>query len=65
MVWTYKAMVQPIMLYAASVWASRLDTKTAAGLKRLNRLALMGLGPMRKSTPTAGLEIILDVPPWI
>ena len=32
-------------------------------LSSLNRLALIGLAPMRKGTPTAGLEVIFNVQP--
>jgi hypothetical protein len=53
-----------MLTYGALVWAHRkMPDYLVSRLTKLNRLAAMGLGPMRRNTPTAGLEIILDFQP--
>lgn len=63
MLWVYKCIVVPAVLYGATIWAAKGLKAHEKRLQKLNRLAMWGLGPMRPSTPTAGLEIILGVPP--
>ncbi len=66
MTWIYKAIILPALAYGAVTWGHRLDSRAIRhkkALKRLNRLALTCLGPMRARTPTDGLEIIADFLP--
>jgi hypothetical protein len=52
------------MTYGCTVWARQANKATAIfKLIKVQRLALLLLAPMRRSTPTAGLEMILGVPP--
>ena len=62
--WLYTGCIRPAISYAALVWAQACERKwVITSLTRVNRLALMMVGHFRKSTPTAGLEVILHVPP--
>jgi hypothetical protein len=64
MAWAYKGIILPVLTYGALVWAHRkIPDYLVSRLTKLNRLAAMGLGPMRRNSPTAGLEIILDFQP--
>ena len=62
--WMYTGIVRPALTYGAVVW-----WRIAAGptrrllLTRINRLALLSFGGFRRSTPTAGLEVIGYLPP--
>ena len=62
--WIYTGIVRPALTYGALVWAPGCESKWAQKeLTRVNRLALMSLGSFRRSTPTAGLEVLMDVRP--
>ena len=46
------------------VWGHKPFPQTILkSLSKLNRLAMVGLSPIRRSTPTAGLEVILGLKP--
>ena len=60
--WLYTAVVRPMVMYGAPVWAYRVPVGCRP-LLRLQRLALMLMGSFKKSTPTAGLEAILEIQP--
>jgi len=62
----YTSIVRPAFTYGALVWAKACDTKGAqTQLTRLNRLALNMTGHFRRSTPTAGLEVITHTLPLL
>ncbi len=62
--WLYTGVARPALTYGSLVWAKACDTEWAkTELNRLNRLALMSMGHFRRSTPTAGLEVITYVMP--
>jgi hypothetical protein len=62
--WLYNGIVRPAITYGAAVWAHRAShSGNAHKLKRVQRLGMLRVSPMRRNTPTAGLEVILDVPP--
>ena len=62
--WLYTGIVRPAFSYGSIVWARVTEKKTFVDkMTKLNRLALLGLGNFRKSTPTAGLEVIAHVQP--
>ena len=61
--WVMRSVVIPTLSYAAHVWGWGNLAPFRAKLNKLSRLALSGLGPMRRNTPTAGLEMITGFPP--
>ncbi len=67
--WLFTGIVRPALTYGALVWCKVCKDKTIIKeLTKLNRLALISLGHLRHSTPTAGLEIInhvMPLPMWI
>ena len=60
--WIYDAIVKPIVLYGAIVWAHRIPGNFRP-LIRLQRLAMMGMGHFLPSTPTLGLQVSLGYIP--
>lgn len=69
MKWLFNGIVRPALSYGALVWAGILKRKgIQQKLNSLQRLSLMSYGHFRRSTPTAGLEILSGQPPldlWI
>ena len=62
--WLYTGCVRPAVSYAALVWARVCEKQWARlALAKVNRLALLTAGHFRRSTPTAGLEVIMHVRP--
>ena len=62
--WLYKAIIRPIITYGAIVWASSLKRqKTKKQLTKIQRLACTMITGAMRSTPTAGMEILLGLPP--
>ena len=62
--WAYKGIIIPSLGYGSIVW-SRITEN--GGIRRklssLNRLMALCMAPLRRSTPTAGLEVVLNLPP--
>ena len=62
--WLYTAVVRPLVSYACIIWGKVFES---AGIRKkgnsLQRLALLMMGPVRKSTPTMGMEIIAHLVP--
>ena len=64
MLWAFNSLVIQALSYGVVVWGSQsLNSKIESELRRLNRLAAVGFAPMRRGTPTAGLEVILNLKP--
>ena len=62
--WAFNGIVKPMVSYGAVVWAHEINTsKIKTELRKLNRKALNTMVLAPPSTPTRGLEVILDVPP--
>ena len=62
--WLYLSVVRPAVTYGALVWSRVCRFEgVMKQLERLNRLALLTLGHFRRSTPTAGLEVLTYIPP--
>ena len=62
--WAYTGIVRPSFLYGAFVWARACTSSVVkARLAGISRLALVSLGHFRRSTPTAGLEVITHTTP--
>ena len=65
MKWAYTGMIRPVMTHGAIVWAQAVAEKVTLQkkLEKLNRLACLSVSPVRKSTPTGGMEVIYDIAP--
>lgn len=62
--WAYKGILIPSLSYGCIVWSRVCRNQGIRNkLTKLNRLMAQTMMPMRKGTPTAGLEVILDMPP--
>ena len=62
--WLYTGIVRPALSYGSVVWVKALRNKTNQdALNKVNRLALLSLGHVRRSTPTAGMEVISNLMP--
>ena len=62
--WGYEGIVIPSLSYGCAVW-SRIcqEGRIAKKLSSLNRLMMLTMMPVRRSTPTIGLEVILGFTP--
>ena len=64
MIWTYKTHILSALNYGGIVWANHKLTKaTLDKMKRLQRLASYSIAAIKSSTPQAGIEVILGLPP--
>ena len=62
--WAYVGMARPIILYCSHVFVQEaVEGKWKQKFERLNRMAVTMLAPMRKGTPTAGLEVLAYIMP--
>ena len=61
--WIYKAVVRPRMAYGSLVWAHTINNQVRSQLDKVQRLALLAITRPLRSTPTAGLEVLLGWPP--
>jgi ribonuclease HI len=61
--WLYKAVVRPMITYGSLVWWPKLEQRTAElELTKLQRLACLCITGAMRSTPTAALETLLNLP---
>ena len=62
--YAYKGIIRAGLNYNSLAWASACRFKgVMAELRKLQRLALKCMGPMRHSTPTRGLELLTHTRP--
>ena len=62
--WAYESLIVPSHSYRAMVWGhSNFNKTTLDKLRQLNRLAACLTAPVRKTTPSAGLEVVLGLKP--
>ena len=62
--WTYTALVRPILSYGNTVWLPALDTqKNIDNLTKVQRQGCLATLRAMCSTPTAGMEVLLNLPP--
>ena len=64
MKWAFNGIVLPMLSYGSIIFARACKSVgTRAKLTKLNRLMALTMMPVRRSTPTSGLEVILGLPP--
>ena len=64
--WGYNGIILQSFLYGANVTVRACKTKTVQEkMTKLNRLIACCMLAMRRSTPTNGLEVILNLPPLV
>ena len=61
--WAYTGIVRPKLTYGCHLWHHKLTKTQITKLDRLNRLCCLSLAPIKKSSPTTGLEIIYNLLP--
>jgi hypothetical protein len=62
--WAYTAIVRPAFIFGSFVWAKQSYTdKFKNTFRTLQRLATLTMSPVRKSTPSRGLEVITHLMP--
>ena len=64
LLWAYQSLIVPSLTYGSMIWAHTIiKDPILMKLGQLNRLAAIMTSSIRKSTPTAGLEVILGLKP--
>ena len=61
--WAYTGIIRPKLTYGCHVWSHKITKTLEQKLARLNRLCCLNLAPVKRSTPTAGLEMIYNLLP--
>jgi ribonuclease HI len=62
--WIYTGIIRPRLAYAALVWLPVVKKKTVfRKLERVQRLALLNLFGVMRSTPTAAIEVLVGMAP--
>ena len=62
--WMFTGIVRPMISYAAMTWGHQTENDIVEGkMESLNRAAMNTFVKVPKSTPTKGMEIILDLMP--
>jgi hypothetical protein len=63
--WLYEGVILPMLTYGSAVWGYAVQKATIKHkLRKLQRLGLTAITFVRKGTPTAGMEVIYDLPPY-
>lgn len=62
--WVYTAIVRPSLTHACAVWWTKMNqSKAVKELEKVQRLALLCVTGVMKSTPTAAMEVLVGLPP--
>ena len=62
--WMFTTIIRPILAYAVVVWINATNSSTlVAMLQKVQRLACITITSAYPSTPTAALEVLLQIPP--
>ncbi len=59
MEWAFKAIVRPKLTYGFKVWAHDIKELDKLKLQKVQRLALLSILRPLRSTPTAGMEVLM------
>jgi hypothetical protein len=63
-IYTYTAVVRPVVTYASIGWWPRINLKTSqAELSKLRRMGCLGITGTMKTAPTATIEALLGLSP--
>ena len=60
--WAYIGVVRPMLCYGAMIWGHRAP-ELMEKFRRINRMAINTFANFPRSTPTAALEVMLDIKP--
>ena len=60
--WAYIGVVRPMLCYGAMIWGHRAH-ELLETFRRINRIAINTFACFPRSTPTAALEVMLDLLP--
>lgn len=62
--WLYTAVIRPMLAYGALVWWTRTELSTVVTrLRSFQRLACSSISGCMKTTPTAAMEVALNITP--
>ena len=62
--WAYLSLIRPILSYGAIVWLKGLETESNINtLRKVQRMGCLGALRAMSTTPTAGMELMLDIKP--
>lgn len=61
--WVYTAMARSVSTYGAMVWANDTTKTIRSEIHKLQRKALLSMTSSMRSTPTAGMEVVLGILP--
>jgi hypothetical protein len=62
--WIYTGVIRPKLVYAALVWFPVVNKRdTMSLLERVQRLALLSIFGVMRSTPTAAMEVLVGIAP--
>ena len=62
--WIYSMVIQPYLTYGSIVWWQKTELNSVkTKLNHLQRLVCLGITGALSSTPTAGMEALLGIPP--
>jgi hypothetical protein len=62
--WLYTAAVRPMIIYGSLIWWAKVNQRQVAGkLSSVQRLACLCITGVIRSTPTAAMETLLNLPP--
>jgi hypothetical protein len=62
--WIYTAVVRPIVTYATKLWWPSIKLKTSISeLRKLQRLACLGIAEAIRTNLIAPIEVFLGLPP--
>jgi ribonuclease HI len=62
--WLYTGIVRPALKYGAAIWVlTAAKIGFTKRLKKVQRLGMVLVAPMRCNTPISGLKLILGIPP--
>ena len=61
--WLYTGIVRPTLSYAAHIWSHRVTDTVNKKLKQMQRLSMLLVAGIEKSTPTSTIQILYNILP--